>query len=99
MPIMRIISHKKIIEFSEKYPDSEDWLHNWYSIVSKTEYQSFADLRKTFPSADIVDKFTVFNVKGNHYRLITAIHYNTKTVYIRNILTHSEYDKNKWRND
>lgn len=96
---MRIISYSKIRDFSVKYPDSADWLDNWYSVISKTDYKHFADLRKAFPSADIVEKFTVFNVKGNNYRLITAIHYNTKMVYIRHILTHTEYDKNKWRDD
>ena len=94
---MRIITKSRIIEFSEKYPDSANALFSWYKIISKTDYNSFNDLRKTFPHADVVSKFTVFNIGGNKYRLIAAIHYNRKIVYIRNILTHSEYDKNKWQ--
>jgi mRNA interferase HigB len=52
-----------------------------------------------FPSADQVDHKTVFNIGGNKYRLIAAIHYNRRKVYIRAIVTHLEYDKNKWKKD
>ena len=54
-----------------------------------------AKLRKTFPSADQVGKFTVFNIGGNKAGLIAAVHYNTQRVYIRHVLTHAEYDRNK----
>jgi mRNA interferase HigB len=96
---MKVISKARIVEFSKEYPDSSSSLTTWYSIVSKTVFESFADLRKTFPSADLAGNLTVFNIGGNKYRLIAAIHYNRKMVFIRNILTHSEYNKNKWRND
>lgn len=96
---MKVISKARIIEFSEKHPDSEGALTVWYSIMSKTIFESLVDLRKTFPSADLVENLTVFNIGGNKYRLIVAIHYNRKMVFIRNILTHAEYSKNKWRND
>ncbi|HRX48917.1 MAG TPA: type II toxin-antitoxin system HigB family toxin [Spirochaetota bacterium] len=94
---MKVISKVRIVEFIKEYSDSENPLNAWYSIMSKMEFKSLADLRKTFPSADSVDNITVFNIGGNKYRLIAAIHYNRGMVYIRNILTHSEYDKNKWR--
>ena len=58
---------------------------------------SFAELRKTFKSADQEKKLTVFNIGGNKARLTAAIHYNTKRVYIRQVLTHAEYDKDKWK--
>jgi mRNA interferase HigB len=72
-------------------------LSHWYEIVSKTDFASFAALRTTFPSADQVGKFTVFNIGGNKYRLISAIHYNRKKVYIRHVLTHAEYSRDRWR--
>lgn len=96
---MRVITRKRIIEFVKKHPNSESALNNWYQIVSKTNYSSFSELRKTFPSADKVDNLTVFNIGGNNVRLISAIHYNTKCVYIRHILTHAEYDKENWKKD
>ena len=72
-------------------------LQHWFTIVRKTDYASFAALRATFPSADQVDRFTVFNVGGNKFRLIAAIHYNRKKVYIRHVLMHAEYDQGRWR--
>lgn len=94
---MRVITRRRIIEFREKHPSSRNSLDSWYKIISKYDYNSFNELRKTFPSADLVDNLTVFNISGNKYRLIAAIHYNRKMVYIRHVLTHAEYDKNKWK--
>jgi mRNA interferase HigB len=86
-----------LIEFAREHSDARVPLNHWYSIVRKTDYASFAELRITFPSADQIEKFTVFNVGGNKYRLIVAIHYNRKKVYIRRVLTHAEYSRGHWR--
>jgi len=86
-----------LIEFAREHPDARVPLNRWYAIVRKTDYASFAELRITFPSADQIEKFTVFNVGGNKYRLIVAIHYNRKKVYIRRVLTHAEYSRGHWR--
>ena len=94
---MHIITRKRIREFVEKYPDSRSSLDAWYRIVKGTDYVSFSELRQHFSSADYVDGYVVFNISGNTYRLIAAIHFNRKKVYIREILTHSDYDRNKWR--
>lgn len=94
---MRVITKTKINEFAAEHPDSETSLISWYKAILNTDFKNFAELRKMFPSADLVGKLTVFNISGNKYRLITAIHYNTAIVYIRAVLTHVEYDKNKWR--
>ena len=56
-----------------------------------------AEIKKVFASADKAGKFTVFNISGNKYRLIAAIHYNRKKVYIRHVLTHAEYDLDRWK--
>jgi mRNA interferase HigB len=94
---MHIITRKRIQEFVAKYPDSEPSLDNWYRIVKRTEYNSFSELKQHFRSVDYVDGFVVFNISGNKYRLIAAIHFNRKKVYIRYILTHQEYDRGKWK--
>ena len=94
---MHIITRKRLIEFSKKHPDSEEPLDRWYRIVKQSNYNSFAELRKTFPKADQVGKFTVFDISGNKYRLIAYIVYSAKRIYIRHILTHPEYDKEKWK--
>lgn len=65
--------------------------------MSKTDFASFAELKRVFGSADKVGKFTVFDIGGNKYRLIAAIHYSRKKIYIRHVLTHTEYNRNKWK--
>jgi mRNA interferase HigB len=94
---MHIITRKRLLEFAKKHPDCSTALESWYRIVKHTDFNSFAELRQTFPSADIVGNVTVFNIGGNKARLIAAIHYNTHRVYIRYILTHKEYDRGSWR--
>ena len=94
---MHIITRKRLLEFAKKHPDCFSALESWYRIVKQTNFNSFNELRQTFPSADDVGKLTVFNIGGNKARLIAAIHYNTHRVYIRHILTHKEYDQGFWR--
>ena len=94
---MHVITRKRINEFSASHPDGAASLNAWYAIINKTEFKSFAELRKTFPGADWVGGKVIFNIGGNKYRLIAAIHFNRGKVYIRNILTHVEYDKGGWK--
>ena len=65
--------------------------------MSKSDFGSFADLKRSFAAVDKVGRFTVFDIGGNKYRLIAAIHYNRKKVYIRNVLTHAAYDRGGWK--
>ena len=65
--------------------------------MKRTNYDSFNELRLMFPSADQVGKCTVFNIGGNKVRLIAVIHYNRHKIYIRHVLTHTEYDIDKWK--
>ena len=94
---MHIITRKRLLECGKKHPDSVEPLDRWYRIVKQSNYNSFTELRKTFPKADQVGKFTVFDIGGNKYRLIAYVVYSAKRVYIRHILTHPEYDKGKWK--
>lgn len=94
---MHIITRKRIVDFAQKYPNCATALDSWYRIVKHSTIENFAELRAIFPSADQVERLTVFNIGGNKARLIAAIHYNTQRIYIRHVLTHSEYAKNKWK--
>jgi len=96
---MRIISRRTLREFWEKHSTAQSGLLLWYQRVSDSEFQNFNDLRQVFPSADQVGNFTVFNISGNNYRLITYIDYDYQIVFIRAVLTHAEYDKENWKND
>ena len=93
---MHIITRKRLNDFAKQNPNTISALDNWYKLMKKSGFNSFTELRKVFPNADKVGKLTVFNIGGNKVRLIAAIHYNRQKVYIRAVLTHSEYDKNKW---
>jgi mRNA interferase HigB len=94
---MHIITRKRLNEFADKYPELRNALAHWYQLVERSNFNSFAELRSVFPSADQVGKLTVFNIAGNKVRLIAAIHYNRRKVYIRAVLTHKEYDEGKWK--
>jgi len=90
---MRIITFRKIKEFSQLNNDSDIALREWYKKTQKAEWNCFADIKKTFNSADAAgNNRYVFNIKGNKYRLIAIVLFNMKTVYIRFIGTHGEYD-------
>ncbi|MBW4612783.1 MAG: type II toxin-antitoxin system HigB family toxin [Desmonostoc vinosum HA7617-LM4] len=94
---MHVITRKRLNEFAKIHPDTKNALAQWYQLVKRNEFASFVELREIFPSADQVGKLTVFNIGGNKIRLIAAIHYNRQKVYIRSVLTHSEYDERKWK--
>jgi mRNA interferase HigB len=94
---MHIITRKRLNEFAEKHPETRSALITWYRLAKKMEFPSFTDLRAVFPSADKVGKLTVFDVGGNKVRIVSAIHYNRKRIYIRAVLTHQEYDRSRWK--
>ena len=96
---MHIISKKKLREFWDQYPKAKSPLEAWYQIAKRAAWQSFADVRKTFNTADRVGRFVVFDIGGNKYRLIAAIHFNRGKLFIRHVLTHAEYDEGKWKDD
>lgn len=91
---MRVIAVKALREFWTKHTDAEQPLKSWYKEATSNRWNSPNDIKQRYPSADILpDDRVVFNIKGNTYRLIVKIHYNTGIVYIRHIGTHAEYDK------
>jgi len=96
---MRVISRKALRKFWEKHADAQPPFLLWYERITTSQFASLNALRQIFPSADIVENFTVFNISGNRYRLITYIDYEYKMVFIRSVLTHAEYSKERWKND
>jgi mRNA interferase HigB len=94
---MHVIAKPILVDFWTQHPDAESPLSAWYHLVKTEVFADFNDLRRTFASADVVEGLTVFNIGGNKYRLIAAIHYNRHKVYIRHVLTHAEYDRGAWK--
>lgn len=98
----RVISIRRLREFWDKYPDAETPLREWYKVAGRAEWHNLQDVRKTYPNADAVTAgsgatMTVFNIGGNKYRLITSIWYPGQQIYIKTVLTHPEYSKDKWK--
>ncbi|UBF28514.1 type II toxin-antitoxin system HigB family toxin [Kovacikia minuta CCNUW1] len=96
---MRVISRKTLREFWEIHATAQAGLSLWYQRITEGDFQTFNELRQVFPSADLVGNLTVFNISGNNFRLITYIDYAYQLIFIRAVLTHAEYDKEKWKND
>lgn len=90
---MHIISKKKIRDYSKDNTQAELPLTEWYMKMRLSNIKNLGEMKKKFNSVDLVYGYTIFNVDGNNYRLITAIHYNTQCCYIRAIWTHAEYSK------
>ena len=96
---MHVISYRRLREYAEKHADVRDALDNWYKIASKATWRNLIEVQEVFPKAEAVSNFTVFNIKGNNYRLIVSIDYEQQIIYIKYILTHAEYDREQWKND
>ncbi len=96
---MHIISRKKLRDFWGTHPDSYEALNNWYKFVSKAKWTNLIEVQAIYSTAESVGNLTVFNIKGNTYRLIVDIVYVDQTIFVKYILTHAEYDKDKWKND
>ena len=98
---MHVISRKALTDFWRNHSEAEMHLRAWFKATSKGSFENVADLKRTFSSVDYVPvgkkEFTVFNIGGNRYRLIAAIHFNRGKVYLRNVLTHAEYDRGQWK--
>jgi mRNA interferase HigB len=91
---LRVIAKKILREFWGKHADSEQQLKIWYQEVSKAKWKTTKIIKSEYPSANfLAENRVVFNIKGNHYRLIVKINYDYQIVWIRFIGTHAEYDK------
>lgn len=96
---MHLIAISKLRQAASKFPDIAVQIEDWYQIVKIAQWQNLQEARQTYASAEAVSNFTVFNIKGNRYRLIVAINYQKQTIYFKYFLTHAEYDKEDWKND
>jgi mRNA interferase HigB len=72
-------------------------ISEWYKVAKNATWRSLVDVRQVYPHADFVDPYTVFNIKGNAYRLIVKIEYRWQIIFVRHLLTHNDYDKGEWK--
>jgi len=99
---MRIIKPLTVKRYYEKHRDAEPWLKAWLVVAKAAKWQSLDDVRKSYKKADVAKAqsgctVTIFDVKGNKYRLIVSIHYNTERLYVRDFMTHAEYNNDLWK--
>jgi mRNA interferase HigB len=90
---MNVIARKTLQVFWTLHPRAKTALAAWYRITRQQRWNSFADLRGTFNSADQVGGKVVFNIGGNNYRLVGLVAYRTQRVFVIWIGTHAEYDR------
>ena len=96
---MHVISRKRLREFADEHPDSERSLDAWYRVAKRARWSKLLDVQQVHPATEAVGRFTVFNIRGNHYRLITLIYYPGQTILIRTVLTHRDYGKGMWKDE
>lgn len=90
---MRVISNKALTDFASLHPIAGEPLQAWRKLVESRPFANFADLKDTFNATDKVGMYYVFDIGGNKFRIVTAIHFNQQTLYVRHVFTHKEYDK------
>lgn len=96
---MHVISRKRLREFATTHPDAENALDTWWRVAKGARWTKLIDVQQVYPAAEAVGRFTVFNIRGNHYRLIASIHYPRETIFVRAVLTHAEYSKDRWKDE
>ena len=105
---MRIITNRAINEFCTVHPQAKASFDAWRRAVRMVNWRTWAELRATFRSADRHRSCVVFNVGGNHYRLIGWVRYSRQLdggrwslgkIFVRHVLTHAEYDRDTWKED
>jgi mRNA interferase HigB len=101
---VRIIKPAFLVEAFTRHPTAKSALLAWRTATQHADWSQFADVRTTFGSADQVRvasgrTVVIFNIGGNNFRLICAIHYNRRVVYTLRFLSHAEYSKNNWKTD
>ena len=90
---MRIVALGTLRQFWTRCPDAEIPLRSWYALASRAQWVRPADIKEAYRNASFVaNNRVVFNIKGNDYRLVVAVHYNRGMMFIRFIGTHREYD-------
>jgi mRNA interferase HigB len=99
---MRIITRRRLNEYAKLHPNAAVSLSAWHDATRRGTWGSLQEIRQSFPHADPAKlasgkTVTIFNIAGNHHRLVTAIHYDTGKIFILEILTHAENSKNRWK--
>jgi len=92
--VMRVISRKTLIDYWTENPRAEQPLKSWYAEAKEADWNDTHDVKAQYGNASVVgNNRVVFNIAGNNFRLVVAIHYNMGIIFIRFVGTHEEYDR------
>lgn len=99
---MRLIKQVTVRQWARLHGKAKAPLEHWLVLVKKAKWQKFTELKVIFPSADQVilasgRTVIIFNIAGNNYRLIAAVHFNKQRIYALRFMTHAEYSKEEWK--
>jgi mRNA interferase HigB len=94
---VNVISKRGLLEKASKYPDATRALRFWFAVARAAEWRSTEAIRQDFPATDLVGALAVFNIKSNHYRLIVRVVFQCQRLFIKEFLTHAEYNKGAWK--
>jgi mRNA interferase HigB len=89
---MHIISKRSLRDFWTAHPAATNALLHWHTVLEHSDAGDFPTLRKVFNTVDWVKGYVVFDVGGNKYRIVTDVVFRTRTVFIKHVFTHKEYD-------
>ncbi|MBV8281937.1 MAG: type II toxin-antitoxin system HigB family toxin [Candidatus Eremiobacteraeota bacterium] len=92
-----VISRRRLRAFWARRADAENPLKAWYGVARRAQWNNLVEIQQTYPSAEAVGRYTVFNIKGNAYRLVARIEYHLHIIFIKEVFPHAEYDKDKWK--
>ncbi|REJ76708.1 MAG: type II toxin-antitoxin system HigB family toxin [Planctomycetota bacterium] len=92
---MHVISQKKLREFWAVHPEAEQALRAWLKVVENCDWENPHEVTATFNRTSFVGKYAVFRVHGNACRIVAHIHFNRKKIYLRHVVTRTEYDEMK----
>jgi mRNA interferase HigB len=101
---VRIIAEGTIREWAVKHARVGASLQQWVTVTRAAQWSSFVELRRALPASDMVTvssgrKVVVFNIGGNNFRLVCAVHFNSRMVFALRFMTHAEYTKDKWKDE
>jgi len=96
---MHIISRKALTDFSQKHSIARIPLDDWFRTAKSAKWRHLEEVKQIYADAEAVGNFTIFNIGTNKYRLVVGLDYEAQIIYIKYVLTHAEYDKEKWKND
>jgi len=94
---VNVISKRGLFEKAAKFADAKSALQVWFDSAVEAQWRNLEDVRKSFPATDMIGDLAIFNIRGNHYRLIVRMVFQYQRIYIKEFLSHAEYDKGGWK--